>query len=144
MRAERSWPIGRRAVRILCLSTLFATASLRQSVKCEPVHAAAESVLTFHFETRLRANSSNQINFLPKGTAIFVNVSDSIGSTVEHDGTESRGHVVSPVVLGNQVLLHAESEVEVCWYCSSAKHIQRDSVLNHWLEACETMANLMV
>jgi hypothetical protein len=101
-----------RAVGILCLSVLFATASFGQSVNCEPVHVAMGSVLTFHLQTRLQANSSNQIDLLPKGTAIFVRVSDSIDSTVDHDGTEFRGRVVSPVALGNQVIIHAESEVQ--------------------------------
>jgi hypothetical protein len=104
--------MDRRAVGILCLSTLFATASLGQSVSCEPLHVATGSVLTFHLQTRLQANSSNQIDLLPKGTAILVKVSDSIDSTVDHDGTEFRGRVVSPVVLGNQVIIHAESEVQ--------------------------------
>jgi hypothetical protein len=109
--AERSQPMFRRDVGILCLLALCASAALGQSVNCEPVHVATGTVLTFHLQTRLQADGSNQIDLLPKGTAIFVKVSDSIDSTVDHDGTEFGGRIVSPVVLGNQVIIHAESEV---------------------------------
>jgi len=103
--------MSRRAVGILCLSALLATASFGQAVNCEPVHVATGSVLTFHLQTRLQADSSNQIDLLPKGTVIFVKVSDTIDSTVDRDGTEFRGRIMSPVVLGDQVIIHAESEV---------------------------------
>jgi hypothetical protein len=102
----------RRSAVILCLTALLVSALPGQSANCEPVRVAAGSVLTFHLQTRLQPSSTNETDFLPKGTTILVKLTDSIDSSLEQDGAEFRGTVVSPIVSGNQVIIHAEAEAQ--------------------------------
>ena len=101
----------RYAVAVLCFATLLTCSSFGQKINPEPVHIAAGTVLAFHLQTRLQATGENETDLLPKGTVIMVKMLDSIDSSVDHDGAEFRGSVVTSIVSGNEVVVHAESEV---------------------------------
>lgn len=101
----------RYAVAVLCFATLLTSSVIGQKINPEPVHMAAGTVLAFHLQTRLRATDENETDHLPKGTVILVKLLDSIDSNLDHDGAEFRGSVVTSIVSGNEVVVHAESEV---------------------------------
>jgi hypothetical protein len=100
----------RNTVVALCLVSVFACAAQAQNT-IEAVHVAAGTILTFHLQTRLKPNSDDQMDVLPRGTILRVKMLDSIDSGVDHDGAEFRGVVVSSVVSGNELIVHPDAEV---------------------------------
>jgi hypothetical protein len=76
-----------------------------------PLRVPAGTVLTFHLQTRLRPIADDPLNALPQGTTLNVKILRPIDSTVDRDGSEFHGWVVSDLSLGNGVVIHAESEV---------------------------------
>ena len=79
--------------------------------KIEQVHAAAGSVLTFYLHARLNPADGDAVDGLPKGSLLRVKMLDSIDSTVNPDGTEFHGTVVSALASEGEVVIHTESEV---------------------------------
>jgi hypothetical protein len=76
-----------------------------------PLKVDAGSVLTFYLQTRLRPTAEDPLDALPQGTALHVKILRPIDSTVDRDGSEFHGWVVSDLSLGDGVVIHAESEV---------------------------------
>jgi hypothetical protein len=101
----------RPATLILGFLCLTATAAHGQSPQMGQVHVASGSVLNFYLQTRLNPDSSDSLRTLPKGTLLHVRMLDSIDSTVNRDGSPFRGSIVSPLVSGDQVLVHSDAEV---------------------------------
>jgi hypothetical protein len=102
----------RYAAGFLCLLSALAGQVSGQKSGIEQVSVAAGTVLTFHLQTRLRPGPGNEMDGLPKGTVLRVKLLQAIDSKVNQDGSEFRGEVVTPVVSGNEVVLHADSEVK--------------------------------
>lgn len=100
-----------KVVLVLCFMALFGNAVLAQKLSIEPLRIAAGTILTFHLQARLNP-SGNAPDMLPKGTPLLVKIQDSIDSDVNHDGTIFRGSLVSPVTLGNEILIHPDAEVQ--------------------------------
>lgn len=98
---------------ILCAFTLCATSAYaQQSTNIEPVRAAAGTVLTFYLQTRMNPGAANALDALPKGTVLRVRLLESIDSSVDRDGAEFRGALVSDVASKNkEVLLRTDAEV---------------------------------
>jgi hypothetical protein len=101
----------RYAVAVLCfLGTLvFQTEGQKSSV--EPISVPSGTVLTFFLQTRLNPGSGNEMDVLPRGTVLKVKMLDGIDSAVDRDGSQFRGEVVSPVMSGNEMVLHSDAEV---------------------------------
>lgn len=76
-----------------------------------PVHVTSGTVLTFYLHARLNPTSGDSLDGLPKGTLLRVKMLDSIDSTVNADGTEFRGMVVSGLTSSGELVIHPESEV---------------------------------
>jgi hypothetical protein len=104
-------PMHRYAVGFLCLLSALAGQVSGQKSAIQQISVAAGTILTFHLQTRLRPGSGNEMDALPKGTVLRVKLFQAIDSKVNQDGSEFRGEVVTPVVSGNEVVLHADSEV---------------------------------
>jgi len=92
---------------LICLATFAQT----QKAAVAPVHVAAGTVLTFHLQTRLNPSSENETDKLPKGTVLKVKLLQSLDSSVDHDGTEFHGVVVSSVTSGNRIIVHSDAEI---------------------------------
>jgi len=101
----------RQTLVVLCFAALLTGSTNAQKFAPEPVHVAAGTVLAFHLQTRMQTATENDTDLLPKGTVIMVKVLDTINSSVDHDGTEFRGVLANPIVSGNEVIAHADSEV---------------------------------
>lgn len=101
----------RYAVAALCVVTLLAGVAVGQSFIVEPVRAASGSVLTFYLQTRLHPTSENLPDILPGGTELRVKILDRMDSEIDRDGAEFHGVVVSPVLAGNETIVHADAEV---------------------------------
>jgi hypothetical protein len=112
VKKEGPGPMCRYAIAVLCLVGLFASPVLGQKTGVEPIHATTGTVLTFYVQTRLQANNGNEADALAKGTVIYVKLLDSIDSSLDRDGAEFHGVVVSPILSGDAVIVHAESEVQ--------------------------------
>jgi hypothetical protein len=95
----------------LCVVTVLAGVTAGQNAIVEPIRAASGSILTFYLQTRLHPTSENLPDVLPSGTELHVKILDRMDSAVDHDGAEFHGVVVSPVVEGNETILHADAEV---------------------------------
>jgi hypothetical protein len=76
-----------------------------------PVRVAAGTVLNFHLQTRLNPTHGDALDALPKGTILQVRMLDSIDSDVDRDGAEFHGSIVTPLPLGEDVIVHPEAEV---------------------------------
>lgn len=76
-----------------------------------PLRVPAGSVLAFHLQTRLRPVAEDPLDALPPGTVLHVKLLRPIDSTVDRDGSEFHGWVVSDLALGDGVVIHAESQV---------------------------------
>lgn len=102
-----------KKVSCLALCALFASATIAfgQKSTVPPLRYAAGTVLTFHLQTRLNPAHSNDIDGLPKGTAIQVKLLVPIDSTTENDGARFRGELAAPVAAANGVVLHSGAEV---------------------------------
>jgi hypothetical protein len=110
----------RYAIGVLCSIAMLAVPLRGQKPTLEPIHVAAGTVLTFHLQTRLHPAHENATDALPRGTEIRVKILDSIDSSVDRDGAEFHGVLVTPIVSGYQVIVHAESEVLGCsYYCGA-------------------------
>jgi hypothetical protein len=97
---------------MLCLLSVFASRVHGQTPGIEPIHVEAGTVLTFHLQTRLNTSGGNVLDLLPKDTLLHVKMLDAIDSRVNEDGAEFRGSIVSAVVSGDQVVVHADAEVK--------------------------------
>jgi hypothetical protein len=97
--------------RVLCAFGVFATVVYGQSASIQPIHAPAGTVLTFFSQTRLKPDTGNILDVLPKGTALKVKLLESIDSGVDRDGFEFRGVLSEPLSIGNKVIVHADAEV---------------------------------
>ncbi|HET8922596.1 MAG TPA: hypothetical protein VFN26_06320 [Candidatus Acidoferrum sp.] len=95
----------------LCLAGAFATAARGQASKIDQVQVASGTVLTFYLHARLNRTSGDVLDALPKGTLLRVKMLDSIDSSVNPDGTEFHGSVVSALASEGNVVIHRESEV---------------------------------
>jgi hypothetical protein len=98
---------------VLCAVSVFAVSSPAQvsNSTLEPIRVPAGTILTFHLQTRLRQNSTDPLDALPQGTVVHVRILDAIDSSADRDGSEFRGSVVSDLNLGDDVVIHADSEV---------------------------------
>ena len=98
---------------VLLAFSVFAAHTPAQvsSSNIEPIRFSAGTVLAFHLQTRLRRNTSDPLNGLPQGTVFHVKMLNPIDSSADRDGTEFRGVVASDLSLGDDVLIHADSEV---------------------------------
>ncbi len=96
---------------VLCLATMLAKPVHAQTSTLEPVHVSAGTVLNFHLQTRLNPASGNDVDILPGGTLLRVKILDTIDSAADRDGSEFHGVVVSPVLAGKTIVLHADAEV---------------------------------
>ena len=76
-----------------------------------PVHVTAGTVLTFYLHARLNPTSGDSVDGLPKGTLLRVKMLDSIDSSVNPDGTEFHGTVVSGLTSSGEIVIHPDSEV---------------------------------
>jgi hypothetical protein len=96
---------------VLCAICVSASSARGQNTEIQPVHVSAGTVVTFYSQTRLNPNSENVLDELPKGTALKVRVLDAIDSSVDHDGLEFRGALLTPIISGNTTIVHADAEV---------------------------------
>lgn len=99
---------------VLAALSLFAALAITtngQAFRIEPVRVSAGTVLTFYLHARLSASGGDGVDGLPKGTLLRVKMIDSIDSTVNGDGTEFRGTVVSGLTSSGEVVIHPDSEV---------------------------------
>ncbi len=101
----------RHVLVVFCVVTVLAGVAGAQNVIVEPVRAASGSILTFYLQTRLHPASENLPDVLPSGTELHVKILDRMDSGVDHDGTEFHGVVVSPILEGNETIVHADAEV---------------------------------
>ncbi|HUK31985.1 MAG TPA: hypothetical protein VLV89_12785 [Candidatus Acidoferrum sp.] len=96
---------------ILCLVSMFACIAQAQSFVIQPVLVASGTTLTFYLQTRLHPNSAVATDALPQGTILRVKMLGAVDSSVDHDGTEFHGVIVSPVVSGTETIVHPDAEV---------------------------------
>jgi len=101
---------------VLCAASVFAasatsTCAQVSSSTIEPIRVPAGTALTFHLQTRLRPADSDPVDLLPQGTVLHVKILSAIDSTVDRDGSEFHGSVVSDLALGDGVVIHADAEV---------------------------------
>jgi hypothetical protein len=89
----------------------FVSTSRGQASRIEPVHVSAGTVLTFYLHARLNPTSGDSVDGLPKGTLLRVKMLDSIDSTVNADGTEFHGTVMSGLTSSGELVIHPGSEV---------------------------------
>jgi hypothetical protein len=101
----------KRVALVLCLAGAFASVASGQASRIEQVQVASGTVLTFYLHARLNPTSGDAVDALPKGSLLRVKMLDSIDSSVNPDGTEFRGSVVSALASEGNVVIHRESEV---------------------------------
>jgi|SRR5215472_2947038 len=101
----------RIALAALSFFGAFATATHGQTFRIEPVQVSSGTVLTFYLHARLNPTSGDSVDGLPKGTLLRVKMLDSIDSSVNADGTEFRGTVVSGLVSSGELVIRSGSEV---------------------------------
>ena len=97
---------------ILCSISLLASAAPAQSPDVAPIQVTAGAVLKFHLQTRLHPTAENALDALPKGTVLQVRMLDTIDSAVDTDGTEFHGALAAPLLLGSEIIVPAEAEVQ--------------------------------
>ena len=101
--------------RIALLALLFVGAFVSttygQASRIEPVRVSAGTVLTFYLHARLNPTSGDGVDGLPKGTLLRVKMLDSIDSSVNADGTEFHGTVVSGLTSSGELVIHPGSGV---------------------------------
>jgi hypothetical protein len=112
-RRGKAQSMPRFPVVVLCAASLFATTISAQvsSSPIEPLRVAAGTVVAFHLQTRLRPADGDPLDVLPQGTVLHVKILNSLDSTVDRDGTEFHGSVVSDLSIGDGVVIPANSEV---------------------------------
>jgi hypothetical protein len=99
------------AALVLCLLRLSATAAHGQNSGIEQLQVTSGTVLSFHLQTRMNPDAGDSLSSLPKGTVLHVRMLDSIDSTVNRDGSPFRGLIVSPLISGDQVVVHSKAQV---------------------------------
>ena len=99
------------AALVLCLAPAFPNAAQAQTSHIEQVHVAAGDVLTFYLHARLNPTDGDAVDGLPKGTLLRVKMLDSMDSSVNPDGTEFQGTVVSALTSEGEVVIHPGAEV---------------------------------
>jgi len=98
-------------VAVLCCVSLLANPAHSQTPNIAPFRVASGTVLEFHLQTRLHPTAGDALGALPKGTIFQVKMLDSLDSGVDRDGAAFRGSLAAPLVLGGEVVIHAEAEV---------------------------------
>ncbi len=101
----------RYTIAALCFVCMFVFQVQGQKTILEPISITTGTVLTFHLQTRLNPVGGNEMDLLPRGTVLTIRMLNAIDSGVDRDGSKFRGEVVSPVVSGNEVVLHSDAEV---------------------------------
>jgi len=101
----------RHAIVVLCFIFVAACVAAGENAGIEPVRVTSGSILTFHLQTRLHPNSENLPDVLPSGTILRVKMLDRLDSSIDHDGAEFHGVIVSPVVSGEEIIVHSDAEV---------------------------------
>src|SRR5882762_1324995 len=98
---------------IACYLTMIMGVAQAQSSNSpvKPIHVPAGTVLTFYLQTRLNPANGNLLDQFPKGTLLSIKILDPIDSDVTRDGAEFHGLITSPLVSGDEVVIHADSEV---------------------------------
>src|SRR5207245_6123987 len=96
---------------VLCSVSLFASAAPAQSPDVAPIRVTAGTVLKFHLQTRLHPTDADALDALPKGTVLQVRMLDTVDSAVDRDGSEFRGTLAAPLLLGSEVIIPADAEV---------------------------------
>ncbi len=102
----------RYSLAVLCFTFLLAGVAAAQKFVIEPVKVVSGTVLTFHTQTRLHPNSENLLDVLPSGTVLQVRIEDRLDSSVDHDGAEFHGVIISPVMSGTETIVHSDAEVQ--------------------------------
>ena len=102
----------RIALVALCFTSAFASVAQGQTSSIVPVRVTPGTVLTFYLHARLNPTSGDSLDGLPKGTLLRVKMLDSIDSTLNADGTEFHGTVVSGLTSSRELVIHPESEVK--------------------------------
>ena len=101
----------RPAILVLCVLCLSAAAAYAQSPQIGQIQVASGSVLSFHLQTRMNPDAGDSLAAFPKGTLLHVRILDSIDSTVNRDGSPFRGSIVTPLISGDQIIVHSDAEV---------------------------------
>ena len=102
----------RPLVAVLCSASLLATSAYGQTSAVAPVRVAAGTVLKFHLQTRLKPIANDSLDSMPKGTILQVRMLDALDSASNPDGTEFHGVLVAPLVMGDEIVVPAEAEVQ--------------------------------
>ncbi len=89
----------------------FETTAHGQASHIEPVRVSAGTILTFYLHARLNPTSGGSLDGLPKGTLLRVKMLDSIDSSVNADGAEFHGTVVSGLTSSGELVIHSGSDV---------------------------------
>jgi hypothetical protein len=92
---------------------VFLFPGFAQTTALEPLRYPSGAVLDFHLQTRFSPASENRADLLPKGTLLHVKLLSPVDSDTTQDGSEIRGVVNSPVVSGDQIVVHSEAEAEI-------------------------------
>lgn len=100
-------------VGVLCFLTLISSSARGQNPSIAPIRVAAGTVLEFHVQTRLHPSGGDALDTLPKGTVLQVRMLDAVDSAVDPDGAEFHGSIMTPLVLGGEVVVHSDAEVRV-------------------------------
>jgi hypothetical protein len=98
---------------LLCVASLFATAAPAQvsTSAIDPLRVLPGTILAFHLQTRLRHSEGDPLDVLPQGTVLHVKILSAIDSSVDRDGSQFRGSVVSDLAIGDGVVIHSDAEV---------------------------------
>jgi hypothetical protein len=98
---------------VLCAAGIFAANSSAQvsGSRIEPIRVTAGTTLTFHLQTRLRHTGADPLDVLPQGTIVHVKILSAIDSSIDRDGSEFLGTVVSDLTRGDSVVIRSDSEV---------------------------------
>jgi hypothetical protein len=112
LKKEESQPMRGYSLAVLCFTCLLAGVAAAQKFVIEPVKVVSGTVLTFHTQTRLHPNSENLLDALPGGTVLQVRIEDRLDSSVDHDGAEFHGVIISPVMSGTETIVHSDAEVQ--------------------------------
>ena len=96
---------------VLCAFGVCPLTTYAQNPRIQPVRVAAGTVMTFYSQTRLNPSAGNALDVLPKGTILKVRLDEPVDSSVDRDGFEFHGSLVTPLMAGNEVLVHPDAEV---------------------------------
>jgi hypothetical protein len=102
----------RSLMAVLCSASLLATSAYAQTSAIAPFRVTVGTVLKFHLQTRLKPAANDSMDSLPKGTILQVRMLDAIDSASNPDGTVFRGVLVAPLVMGDEIVVPAEAEVQ--------------------------------